>query len=739
MLAWVRRQGAQSRNGATLTAGQIPVETSQTVDDGATATIPLSAPFMAAGAAVANGAVAASVPVTVDRIGSFQNEVLATGFSLPTAIKFLPDGRMLVAELPGTIKVLPPPYTQADPKPFLQLTNVAFPSNETDLVEGIYDLALDPNFATNHYYYISYTAQTPHRDRLSRFTANAALDGTVPGSEFIMYQNQDAAENFSRDHHGGAITFGNDGKIYLTTGDAFDPGVSQDLTSSRGKILRFNPDGTVPTDNPFFDGSGPNVDAVWALGLRNPYRAYYDPPTGRLFVGDVGGNVLATSVEELELGARGANYGWPNSEGISSNPAYTNPIYSYPHAGRDAAITAGFVYRGGQFPSEYRGSFFFGDFAQNTIKRLSFDANGQVTGVFNFEPADGASDRATGDIVYLTQGPEGALYYVDIGIANTSGPAGVSSIRRISYVRPSNQQPTAIASATPTTGSAPLVVNFSSAGSYDPEGQPLSYTWNFGDNTTTSSGANPTHTYTVSGPYQVRLTVSDGVNSTLAAPLSISVGSRPTVTIVSPTDGKVARAGDTISFSGTATDAEDGVLPASAYSWTVDFLHETHVHPGISLNGVTSGSLTMPTSGHDFSGFTRYRISLTVVDSSGLESTSSVIVFPQKVNLTLAAAPAGAVVYVDGIAHTTPFVFDDLVGFNHTIQAPNQTIGGKTYTFASWSDGGASTHAIVVPDAAQTLTAKFNLVTPETGRAKRIPRSPKSWLIPRPLPWFRIG
>ena len=658
----------------------------------------------AAGNATTSAPVTITVANTAATPGTFENEILATGFDLPTAIKFLPDGRMLVAELGGKIKVLPPPYTQADPTPFLQLTNVGNADDGTVAQQGIYDLALDPNFATNHFYYISYTARTPNRDRLSRFTANAALTGTVPGSELILYQDpQDA----NTEHHGGAITFGNDGKIYLTTGDHFASTPAQDLTSPRGKVLRFNPDGTVPTDNPFYDGAGPNYDAVWALGLRNPYRAYYDAPTGRLLIGDVGGNVASTAIEELDLGARGANYGWPNVEGTSSNPAFTNPIYSYPHNGRDASITGGFVYRGTQFPSEYQGSYFFGDYAQNTIKRLTFDPNGNVNGVFNFEPANGAPDGPTGDIVYLTQGPEGALYYIDLGVADTTGQIGVSKIRRISFTG-ANQPPVAQASANPTTGPTPLVVNFSSAGSSDPEGQPLTYAWNFGDNTT-STAANPTHTYTVAGPYQVRLTVSDGVNSTISAPLSISAGSRPTATILSPTDGTSFKAGDVITFSGTATDAEDGTLPASAYTWKIDFLHEGHIHPGTPVTGVTNGTFTIPTTGHDFSGFTRYQVSLTVTDSSGLQSTSSVTVFPQKVNLNFATVPAGGTVFIDGIAHTGPFVYDTLVGFNHTISAPNQTIGGNTYTFASWSDGGASTHTIVVPTAAQTYTANFNV------------------------------
>ena len=486
---------------------------------------------------------------------------------------------------------------------------------------------------------------------------------------------------------------------------------SQDLTSPRGKILRINPDGTVPTDNPFYDGSGPNYDAIWALGLRNPYRAYYDAPTGRLLIGDVGGNDASTAIEELNVGVRGANYGWPNVEGTSSNPAYTNPIYSYPHNGRDAAITGGFVYHGTQFPSSYQGSYFFADYAQNWIKRLTFDANGNVNGVFNFEPANGAADGPTGDIVYLTEGPEGALYYVDLGVSDITGTVGVSKIRRISFVGSSDLPPVVSASANPTQGPTPLTVNFSSAGSSDPEGKPLTYSWNFGDNTT-STAANPTHTYNIAGPYQVRLTVSDGVNSTLSTPLSISAGTRPTATILSPTDGVLFKAGDVISFSGSATDVEDGTLPASAYTWNIDFLHEGHVHPGTPITGVTSGTFTIPTSGHDFSGFTRYRISLTVTDSSGLQSTSSVTIFPQKVNLTFDAVPAGATLFLDGIAHTAPFVYDTLIGFNHTIEALNQTIGTNTYTFASWSDGGAQTHTIVVPGAAQTYTANFNVATP---------------------------
>ena len=148
----------------------------------------------------------------------------------------------------------------------------------------------------------SILSERPNVDRFSRFTANATLTGTIAGSEFVIYQDPEIA---NAEHHGGAINFSNDGKILLTTGEHFNPGEAQDLTKPRGKILRFNMDGTIPTDNPFYDGAGPNYDAIWALGLRNPFRAYYDAPTGRLIIGDVGGNIYSTAIEEIDIGARG--------------------------------------------------------------------------------------------------------------------------------------------------------------------------------------------------------------------------------------------------------------------------------------------------------------------------------------------------------------------------------------------------------------------------------------------------
>jgi fibronectin type 3 domain-containing protein len=637
--------------------------------------------------------------------GTFQNEILISGMNLPTAVRFLPNGNMLILELGGKIWLVPAGTTAVRPTPFLSLANIG------EDYQGLMDLTLDPDFENNHYYYVYYTLGSPNRNRVARFTVTDDHLGTVAGSEFVVYQDpQDAAT----EHHGGALNFGGDGKLYITTGENFSPASSQSLTSPRGKILRVNADGSVPTDNPFYDGAGPNRDDIWALGLRNPFRAFYDSVNGRLYVADVGGNDYSTAEEEVHLGEAGANFGWPDCEGSScdGDPTYTSPIFSYPHLGRDASITGGFVYRGNQFPPEYYGNYFYADYTQNWIRRLTFDGGGNVTGDFAFEPPDGSPDGPYGDIVDLREGPDGALYYVDLGFSDTTGESGVSKIRRIRFI-PGDMPPTAATAASPTESTtAPLTVNFSSAGSFDPEGEPLTYLWDFGDGAT-SSDANPTHIYSQLGAYTAHLTVSDGISSTTSAAVQITVGNEPVAAITSPSDSSLFRGGDSIAIAGAASDVEDGTLPASAFSWTVDFLHAGHVHPGLPTTGTKSLVFPIPSSGHDFTGETRYRITLTVTDSNGLKASRSVIIYPDKVDLTFDTVPSGLVIEIDGLPHTTPYVHDTLINFNHTIAAQDQTVNGTVNTFASWSDGDAQEHTIVVPAVNRAYTATYTVSTPQ--------------------------
>ena len=410
----------------------------------------------------------------------------------------------------------------------------------------------------------------------------------------------------------------------------------------------------------------------------------------------------STTTEEVNVAVRGANYGWPIAEGVSSTPGLTNPIFTYPHSGHDAAITGGVVYRGSQFPASYQGTYFYGDYAQNWIRYLTLDAAGNVTASVNFEPADGTLDsQSVGDPVMLKVGPDGALYYVDFGWSPAENPAAIRRIRYTAF----NQPPTVSVTATPAGPSGS--VSFSSAGSFDPEGQPLSFLWHFGDGTT-STEANPTHFYQQDGMYSAQLALSDGVNTTHSEVINVAIGNAPTGTITSPSSGTLFRAGETINFAGTATDPEDGLLPASAYSWSVLFHHDSHVHPAITaLQGVTNGSFTIPMLGHDFDSGTNYEIILTVTDSDGLQHRSSVFIDPELVNVTFNSIPTGLTLNIGGIDQTAPVTRNALVGFHYTISAPNQPAGGYQYSFISWSDGGAQTHAITVPETAQTFAATY--------------------------------
>lgn len=256
-----------------------------------------------------------------------QRSVVASDLTFPVDFRFLPDGRILVAEKKGAIKVIGTDGT-VQAKPLITLgTNNLFE-------RGIAGLAVDPQFATNGYIYVAYTT-TQIKDRLSRFTVTG--DTADPGSEKVLLET---ADTVSTNHRGGALDFGPDGKLYWGKGDDNVGANAQDLTNLHGKILRINPDGSTPSDNPVLPKGA--LPQIYAYGLRNPFRLTFTP-TGQLLVADVGD----LKFEELNLITAGGNYGWPGAEGVcTSNCAgLIDPVYSYPH-GSGAAFTALLVHDG---------------------------------------------------------------------------------------------------------------------------------------------------------------------------------------------------------------------------------------------------------------------------------------------------------------------------------------------------------------------------------------------------------
>jgi glucose/arabinose dehydrogenase len=352
------------------------------------------------GLAAAATATAATLPA------GFTEAQVASGLGSPTAMAFAPDGRLFVTEQGGTLRVIKNGTLLATP--FLTVTVNS--SGE----RGLLGVAFDPSFATNNFVYVYYTATTPAiHNRVSRFTANG--DTALAGSETVLLDlnNLSGATN----HNGGAIHFGPDGKLYIAVGENANSANSQSLSNLLGKVLRINPNGTIPSDNPFFLTAANNNRAIWALGLRNPFTMAFQPGTGRMFINDVG----QSTWEEIDDGIAGSNYGWPVNEGPTANPSYRSPIYWYGHGDGNflgCAITGGTFYNPAvsQFPGSYANVYFFADFCGGWINVLD-PANGNaVTGFATGidAPVDLKVD-ASGSLYYLARGgsTSGAVYRVD--------------------------------------------------------------------------------------------------------------------------------------------------------------------------------------------------------------------------------------------------------------------------------------------------------------------------------------
>lgn len=330
------------------------------------------------------------------------SESVVTGLSIPTAMAIAPDGRIFVCEQGGALRVIKNGALLATP--FVSLT--VDPEGE----RGLLGIAFDPSFTTNGFVYVYYTATTsPRHNRVSRLTANG--DVAVAGSEVPILD----LENLSAsNHNGGAIHFGPDGKLYVAVGENANSANAQTLSNRLGKMLRINADGTIPPDNPFFASAAGANRSIWALGLRNPFTFAFNPGgSHEMFINDVG----ASTWEEIDVGAAGANYGWPNTEGPTTNPNFVSPKHAYGHT-PECAISGGAFYSPviSQFPADYAGDYFFADVCAGWIKRLDLASN-QVTPF-----AAGVSSP-----VDLRVASDGSLYYLALGDG---------TVRRVQFAGP---------------------------------------------------------------------------------------------------------------------------------------------------------------------------------------------------------------------------------------------------------------------------------------------------------------
>lgn len=604
--------------------------------------------------------------------------------------------------------------------------------------------------------------------RLSRLTVNPAT-GIAGGAEHVLVT--DWCQQFPS-HSIGTVAFGPDGALYAGAGDGAnfnsadwgqsgnacaDPpsaaGVDLSPPNARGgalrtqsprrpagepvtldgTIIRINPDtGAGMPGNPFAASADANARRIVAYGMRNPFRFTFRPGTKEIWSGDVGW----VRWEEFNrvpdaTDAVAENFGWPCYEGTPRVSAYDDagltvceslytggghatPYHSYFHSDNVApgdgcptggSSISGVAFESGSgYPDTYDKALFFADSSRGCVWVMRAGANG-LPDPTRIEPFVTGVNVP----VQVVTGPGGDLFYLALG---------AGQLRRVSYPGGRNLEPTAVATANPASGPVPLAVEFSGLGSSDPNpGSTLTYAWDLdGDGQYDDSTADrPQWTYTTPQAVDVGLKVTDqeGLSGTTTVRVTAGVpGENPVVTIDDPTTALRWSVGQTVPFAGTATDAQDGQLPATAMDWQLTLQHCTsstscHAHNVQSFYGVGSGSFVAPD--HEYPSFLDLR--LTATDSDGNTGSTTIRLDPRTVNLTFTSNPPGVQLTVGTVTQATPFTRTFIAGSNNTLSAPSpQTLAQNLrYQFANWSDGGAQSHNFTAPAAPATYRANYEL------------------------------
>ncbi|MFB7398606.1 PQQ-dependent sugar dehydrogenase [Streptomyces rubiginosohelvolus] len=448
----------------------------------------------------------------------------------------------------------------------------------------------------------------------------------------------------------------------------------------RGKLLRIKPtaDGgyTVPAGNLFAPGTANTRPEIYAMGFRNPFRMSVDKKTGAVYIGDYGPDAGTTDPNrgpsgqvEFNRVTQPGNFGWPYCTGTNT-PTETYGEYTFPSGpsgakydcasgpannsfrntglatlppaqpawiryagdagsppefgGGSESPMAGPVYNfdadldsAVKFPASLDGRFFATEYGRKWIKPVEVKADGSPGTIDTF-PWTGTQ------VMDSAFGPDGALYVLDYGTG-----ANNQALYRVEYLAGNNRSPVAKAAADRTSGPTPLAVSFSSAGSADPEGGNLTYAWDFGDGTT-STDPNPSHTYTTAGTYNPTLTVTDPEGLTGTASLVVTAGNTaPTVTLTTPADGSLFSFGDSVPFTVTVSDPEDGTVDCSKVKVTYLLGHDSHRHQITSKNGC-SGTIDVPVDGEHDSAANIYGVfDAEYTDAGGLTTHSDSILQPR--------------------------------------------------------------------------------------------------------------
>ena len=317
----------------------------------------------------------------------FKVETVVGNLEVPWSIVWAPDGRMIFTERPGRVRVFQNGKLQ--PQPLFVVPDVE-PRGES----GLMSIALHPQFASNHLLYLSYAYSASgqmvrvvrYRETPTGLTDRKVIIENIPAAQF---------------HAGCRLRFGPDGKLYITTGDATQRELAQQLNSLAGKILRLNDDGTVPNDNPFV-GRADARPEIWVYGSRNSQGIDFQPGTNDLFETEHGPSGFdgPGGGDEVNIIDKGKNYGWPTIHHRATQAGMESPLLEYTPA---CAPASGMFYRGSQFP-QFKGNFFFGCLVGTRIIRVTLDGRRVVN-------QENLLEKQYGRIRDIAEGPDGYIYF----------------------------------------------------------------------------------------------------------------------------------------------------------------------------------------------------------------------------------------------------------------------------------------------------------------------------------------
>jgi|GEM_PF-412606 len=618
--------------------------------------------------------------------GFVQKTLTDNSIKEATCMAHAPDGRIFIAERGGIVKV----YQNG----ILSVLHTV--ATTTAAEQGLLGITLHENFAQNGKCYIYYTnpALTTHFLDVLVISANNTIASSTRLVQFDPIINGY--------HNGGAMWFKN-GNLYLCNGESNEPAEAANLNSDRGKVLRLLENGQPATGNPYYNtaGANPSKKSIWAIGMRNPWAMTYDPASQHMFVANVGGGFEEINDITNPDPNKNYDYGWDQRgrSGTDQDPATTIlPFFAYRHENWGCAITtvAAFNPSSTNYPAQYKNKIYMTDWCSGWLR--SVDITNPTA------PYQEFSATGFGSILGMSVGVDGNIYYINY---NSKG-----SLARMEY----------------TIQTAPIIVN-QPVNKTIFAGDPVSFsvsasgvapfTYQWKKNGVAISGAT-TNTYSINvaaitdaGNYTATVANAFGNVTSSVAVLTINPANTiPMAHISSPLNAVQFTVMDQINFSGTATDQEDGILPATAYAWEVRQYHKDcptceHWHPGPGVpNGVTSGSF-IASNGGETSPNIWLRIILTVRDASGRIGKDSVDIFPNLATVNVNSIPAGLKIVL-GAEGLTPY--NKIMAANAPVllQAITpQIVGDSIFTFSSWAHGGIARQDTRVPLVNTTYTATF--------------------------------